>query len=163
MAKVTIHKFAVRATSVKKARALIAEVMRETEIEAKAIVSHGPYATGALAASIHGDGPHVSGVRIHGSVISDLPYAASVHDGAEIHAIFPKGMQGVYRFGRFTGRPKLRFFWRKRGRIVFLPQVPGSRAKIGRSHPGQRGKKFLSDPMRSAGRRHGMRVITYDI
>ena len=163
MAKVTIHKFAIRATSVKKAVRVLAEVMREVEIEAKSIVSRGPYATGELAASIHGDGPHVSGVRVRGSVGSDLPYAASVHDGAEIHAIFPKGMRGVYRFGRFAGRPKLRFFWRRRGRIVFLPQVPGSRAKIGRSHPGQRGKKFLSEPMRSAARRHGMRVITFDI
>jgi hypothetical protein len=163
MARVSIHKFAIRATSVRKARRVIAEVMREVETEAKLIVSHGPYSTGALAASIHGDGPHVSGVRISGSVGSDLPYAASVHDGAEIHPIFPKGMRGVYRFGRFAGRPQLRFFWRKRGRIVFMPQVPGSRAKIGRSHPGQRGKKFLTDPMKSAARRHGMRVVTFDL
>lgn len=163
MAKVTIHKFAIRATSVKKAVRLIAEVMRETEAEAKLIVSHGPYVSGALAASIHGDGPHVSGVRVRGSVGSDLPYAASVHDGAEIHAIFPKGMRGVYRFGRFAGRPKLRFFWRRRGRIVFMNQVPGSRAKIGRSHPGQKGKKFLSEPMRAAGRRRGMRIVTFDL
>lgn len=157
-----MNKFAIRATSIKKAVQVIAEVMRETEAEAKFIAGSGPYATGALAASIHGDGPHVSGLRIRGSVGSDLPYATSVHDGAEIHPIFPKGMEGVYRFGR-TGRPKLRFFWRRVGHVVYLPQVPGSRRKIGRSHPGQKGKKFLSEPMRRAGRRHGMRVITYDL
>lgn len=157
-----MHKFAIRAISMKKAVRLIAEVMRETEVEAKFIAGRGPYVTGALAASIQGDGPHVSGVRVRGSVGSDLPYATAVHDGAEIHPIFPKGMRGVYRFGRFAGRPQLRFFWRKRGRIVFMSQVPGSRAKIGVSHPGQKGKKYLSEPMRAAGRRHGMRVITYD-
>lgn len=163
MAKVTIHRVIVRATTLKEAVRLIGQVMLEVESDAKLITSHGPYTSGALSTSIHRDGPHVAGRKVHGSVGSNLPYAATVHDGAEIHAIFPKGMRGVYRFGRFTGRPKLKFFWRKRGQIVFLPQVPGSRAKIGRSHPGQQGKKYLSEPLRAAAHRHGMRVMTFDL
>lgn len=163
MARVRINTAQARVVSIEAGVRLVGRVLLEVESEAKLITSHGPYATGRLATSIRHEGPNVVGDRVLGRVGSDLPYAASVHGGAGVHPIFPKGARGVYRFGRFTGRPKLRFFWRKVGQMVFLPQVPGSRAKIGRSHPGQAGKHYLTEPLRDAARRHQMRVITTDI
>lgn len=163
MATVRLNRAQIRVTSIEAGVRFLGRVMLEVESDAKLIVGRGPYTTGRLARSIRSEGPRVAGSRVNGRVGSDLPYAATVHDGAEIHAIFPKGMQGVYRFGRRTGKPKLRFYWRKLGRIVYLPQVPGSRAKMGRSHPGQPGKKYLSEPLRDAARRHRMHVVTFDL
>lgn len=105
----------------------------------------GEYSKGALAASLYIRGPYLittgrASVHVEGSVGSVLPYAASVERGAEVHNIFPKGSGHFYRFGS-RRRPMLRFVWR--GRIVFTPHVPMSVTTIGRSHPGQRGKRYL--------------------
>lgn len=163
MATVRLNRAQIKVTSIKAGIAFLSRVMLEVESDAKLITASGPYTTGRLSRSIRTEGPHVVGDRVTGRVGSDLSYAATVHDGARIHPIFPKGMAGVYRFGARTGRPKLKFYWRKMGRIVYLPQVPGSRAKVGRSHPGQAGKQYLSEPLRDAARRHHMHVVTFDL
>jgi hypothetical protein len=161
MARVRINRVQVRVTGVEAGLKIVRQVMYEVSFSANLILLRGDYSSGRLAASIESDGPHVIGTRVTGSVGSHLPYAASVHDGAKVHWIFPKSSRAV-RFGSHR-RPQLKFYWRKAGRVVYLPHIPGSRSRIGRSHPGQPGKKFLTDPLREAARRHGMRVIIYDV
>jgi len=161
MATVRINHAVVRVQSNEIAVRLITQVLYEIQFEAKIMAAGGPYSTGHLAESINTRGPFVFGSSVRGSVGTDLPYAASVHDGAEIHPIFPRGYTGIYRFGS-RRRPQLRFFWRKAGHVVYLPQIPGSPSKLGISHPGiKSGKKYLTEPLRNAARRHRMRVLTF--
>jgi len=49
---------------------------------------------------------------------------------------------------------RLRFYWRKVGRVVSLPVV---------HHPGQRGKNYLLQAAQSVARRHNMLIIIRDI
>jgi hypothetical protein len=162
MARVIINHAHARAHSIEVGIRLVTQVMYEVEFEAKIMSAGGTYSTGNLSESIERVGPRVIGTKVQGYVGSSLPYAASVHDGAAIHPIFPKGSAHFYRFGRRTGRPQLRFYWRKAGRVVFMPQIPGAITTVGRSHPGiKRGKKYLSEPLVHAAARHQMRVIIY--
>jgi len=137
-------------------------VLQEMRAGAVAILSQGSYTTGELAASIELQGPKVYGTQVRGAVGSRLDKALVVHDGAKVHDIFPKGAAHVYRFGS-RRRPQLRFFWRRAGRVVFLPHIPGAAHKIGSSHPGMRGKKYLEIPLEVVGHRHGFKVTTRDI
>lgn len=162
MATVRMYRALLRAHSQEEGLRLVRQVMYEVSFAAHAMLLGGPYSTGNLAASIEQDGPHVAPGRVFGSVGSRLPYARSVHDGAKVHWIFPKASKGVVRFGS-KKRPQLRFFWRKRGKVVYLPHIPGSPSKIGRSHPGQPGKHYLTEPLRRSARIHGFRVVVYDI
>ena len=162
MATVTIFRIALTKKSRAFARDLVRRVLEETEFEAKLIASTGPYSTGALADSIESDGPTETLTGISGSVGSHLSYAKVAHNGAKIHVIFPKGAPHVYRFGS-RRKPQLHFFWRKVGKSVFMPHVPGSSGKVGISHPGMKGLHYLTDPMRRVARRHGFRVIIRDV
>lgn len=159
---VRINKVKVAVATREAGAKLVRQVLYEVEFAAKVATLGGPYSTGNLAASIHSIGPTFTPIGVTGRVGSNLKYALSVETGAKVHWIFPKGAAGRIRFGSHKA-PMLRFFWRKRGQIVFLPHVPGSRAKVGRSHPGQKGKGFLSEPLRRSARIHGMRVETLDI
>jgi len=162
MATVRIYRAVIRALSIQEAFDQVNQVMYEVAFGAHAMLLGGPYSVGNLAASIQRDGPHIGPGRVTGQVGSNLPYAASVHNGAKVHWIFPKGARGKVRFGD-RRRPQLKFFWRKAGRVVYMPHVPGSPTKIGLSHPGQPGKHYLSEPLRRSARLHGFRVIVYDI
>ena len=159
MARVTMYKAALQATSREEALRLVGNLMADVELAAKVIAGSGPYARGRLAASIGRDGPRISGNMIIGSVGSDLSYADTAHDGAPIHAIFPKAAPGVWRFGS-RRRPQLKFYWRKVGRVVYFPHIPASLNTLGRSHPGYKGKKYLSTPLQVFGRAQGFRVTT---
>lgn len=160
MAEVRLSRFAIRRKSRRVATEIVDRVLDEVLFEAFIIARSGQYATGRLAQSLHKVGPRPVGLRVEGSVRSDLNYAASVHNGAEIHQIFPRAAPHVYRFGS-RRRPQLKFFWRRVGRVVFLPHIPGARSRIGRSHPGiAHGKHFLTIPLRDAARRHNLRVVT---
>lgn len=160
--RVILYRAVMRAHSREVAMRLVRQVMYETEFGAKLITSGGPYSVGNLAASIHSEGPTVTGNLVNGTVGSSLPYAKSVHDGAKVHWIFPKASKGVIRFGS-RRRPQLRFFWRRAGRVVFMPHVPGSPGKIGHSHPGVKAKHYLTEPLRNSARRHGFRFIRFDL
>ena len=162
MASVRINRAVIRALSIKEAFDSVNQVMYEVAFAAHAQLLSGPYSVGNLAASITRDGPHIGPGRVNGSVGSKLPYAAAVHNGAKVHWIFPKAAPGVVRFSS-RRRPQLRFFWRKKGRIVYMPHIPGSPSKVGLSHPGQEGKHYLTEPLRRSARIHGFRVITYDV
>lgn len=162
MATVRINRAVIRALSIREAFEQVNQVMYEVEFGAHAMTLAGPYSVGNLAASIKRDGPHIGPGRVTGSVGSNLPYAASVHNGSKVHWIFPKAERGVIRFGS-RRRPQLKFFWRKKGKVVYFPHIPGSPTKIGRSHPGQPGKHYLTEPLRRSARLHGFRVITYDV
>lgn len=159
---VRIHRVTAFVRTRELAAKLVTQVMYEVAAGAFAKTIRGPYTTGNLALSIKREGPVHTPLGVSGRVGSDLPYARVAHDGAKVHWIFPKGSQGVVRFGS-RRRPMLRFFWRRAGRVVFLPHVPGSPSKVGRSHPGQPGKKYLTEPLRDAARRHGMRYTSVDI
>ena len=162
MARVILYRAVIRVDTLEVARRLVRQVLYETEFGAKIMTSGGPYSVGNLADSIHSDGPNVSASSVSGSVGSRLKYAASVHDGAKVHWIFPKAARDVLRFNS-RRRPQLKFYWRKVGRIVYLPHVPGSLDKIGHSHPGVKGKHYLTEPLRAAARRHGFRFIRIDL
>lgn len=156
MARVRINGFEARTITVRGAQRLCRRVMDEVYDEARRITLRGPYVTGELANSLYKDGPHVYGKIVTGEVGSTADYAHIVHDGAQVHDIFPKAAGHYYRFFD-RSRPQLRFFWRRIGRVIYLPHIPGAPSRIGRSHPGQKGKKFLSNPLQEAAVRNGMR------
>lgn len=162
MATVRIFKIALSKNAKKLAHQLVKAVLLETEVGAKVATLGGPYSTGALSNSIFKDGPHETLTGVRGSVGSRLPYALAVHRGVKIHEIFPKGAPGLYRFNS-RRKPQLHFFWRRVGKAVFLPHIPGSPSKIGRSHPGMKAQHYLTDPMQDAARRHRFRAIIYDV
>lgn len=162
MATVRINRAVIKVQTQAQAERLCRRVMNEVEFRAKVIAGHGPYTSGALALSITSDGPHFIPNGVRGRVGTDKRYARIVHDGAKIHWIFPKGARGAVRFGSRRA-PQLKFFWRKAGKVVFMPHVPGSPGKVGISHPGQEGKKFLTDPLLAVARRYRMRIIVQDI
>jgi len=139
-------------------------IMREVQREARILVAPGTgsYTTGALMKSIETEGPVRVGTIVTGFVGSRKSYAKIVESGAKIHDIFPKGAPHIYRFGR-AGAPQLKFFWRKAGEVVYMPQVPGAAHKVGISHPGVKGKGFLIKPLRLAARKYKMRLINYDL
>ena len=138
-------------------------ILQEIAAGARAIAGTGAYSTGELASSIELQGPLVVGTQIRGAVGSRLNYALAVHDGAKQHWIFPKGAQGVVRFGS-RKRPQLKFYWRREGRVAFFPHIPGGRGRVGLSHPGIRyGKRFLEIPMVAVARRHGLNIRTRDV
>lgn len=144
------------------ARRLARKLLREVEFEAK-VRARGPYSKGnRLAESIITQVVEVPN-GVTGRIGSPLRYASSVEGGARVHNIFPIGVN-FYRFGEmgFYARPQLKFFWRKAGRTVWAPQIPMSPARIGRSHPGQKGKHFLAHSIRDVARRHRMRVVTFE-
>lgn len=144
------------------AEAFMERVLQEMRAGAIAILAHGEYVTGEMAASIELQGPKVYGTQVRGAVGSRLDKALVVHDGAKVHDIFPKASSHTYRFGS-RRRPQLKFFWRRAGRIAYFPHIPGSPRTVGRSHPGMRGKKYLEIPLQVVGRRHGFKVTTRDI
>ena len=81
---------------------------------------------------------------------SDLPYAASVENGAAPHIIRPRAAAlggGVYRGGRY-----LHFYWEKVGHRVSFRKV---------NHPGQEGKHYLRNALLRVARRRNFRVIIY--
>ena len=169
MATVRIYRLAVTRNGQDFSKRLIRRVMLETEIGAKAILATGPYTSGNLARSVHGEGPVVRGPIVSGAVGSRLSYARIVHNGSGLlgpkhkaYVIFPKGAPHVYRFGSRKG-PQLKFFWRKVGRVVYMPHIPGSVGTVGISHPGQKGKFYLTEPMRASARRHRFRVFIQDV
>jgi hypothetical protein len=169
MATVRIYRLAVTHNGQEFSKSLIRRVMLETEVGAKAILAGGRYSHGNLARSVHGEGPVVRGPIVVGSVGSKLKYALIVHNGSGLHgpkhkpySIFPKGAPHVYRFGSHH-RPQLKFFWRKVGHTVYMPHIPGSAGKVGLSHPGQKGKHYLTEPMRASARRHRFRVFIQDV
>lgn len=137
MARVYISKTRSLFTSQRAAMRYVNGVITELELRAKAITAMGPYTTGRLSASIQKDGPYPVGRNVRGSVGTDLWYAPIVHEGADPHMIFPRGPW------------KLRFFWRKVGREVSFAYV---------THPGYRGKNFLTGPLKDIARRRRLRV-----
>lgn len=130
------------------------KITRYVHMHARAGAAGGRYSRSqALAASITAVGPIIVGSRVVSFIGSTLPYAASVERGARIHDIFPKGAPHVFRFGD-RHRPQLRFIWH--GRLVFTPHVPMSPTTVFRSHPGQKGKRFLRKALMEAAVRFNM-------
>lgn len=134
-------------------------VLREIETSAKILARGGPYSTGELSNSIEIDGPVIIGKRIHGSVGTDNEHAAVVERGARIHEIFPRSAPHIYRFGP-PQRPMLSFIWH--GRLVFFHQIPGGPGTVGRSHPGMRGKRYLTRALKGVAFRRRLRFVVYE-
>lgn len=157
-----IYRATLRVHTLRIAVPLVEQIMYEVDFGAQARVATGPYTTGNLASRMFRRGPFVTGKRVSGRVGNNAPYARIVHDGARVHAIFPKGTAGLWRFGD-RRRPQLKFFWRKAGGTVYMPHVPGSLNTVGRSHPGQKGKHFLTESLLDVAARRGLKVVVYDI
>jgi hypothetical protein len=119
---------------------LVTKVTREVAVLAR-LESRGPYSTGRTAASIV-DHVYMVGKTVRGDVSANTSYATIAHDGARPHIIRPRNPGG-----------RLRFYWRKVGHVVNFPYV---------SHPGMRGKHYLSGPMERVGRRNRFVVFTFD-
>lgn len=159
--RVRLHRAEIFVGSHEAASRLMRQLLYEVEFQAKIRARIGTYSVGNLSDSIEHEGPIQIKDGVTGRVGSRLPYAASAEAGAEIHAIFPKGVH-VYRFGSHR-RPQLRFYWRKLGRVVVVPQIPIAPHTIGHSHPGQKGKRYLEHSLRDVAHRHRMRVVTFDL
>lgn len=162
VAKVRINIPKAYAVAGRDAEVFMEQVLQEMRAAAVAIVSDGPYATGHIASTIELQGPRIYGTEVRGAIGSRAENALVVHNGAKVHDIFPKASSHVYRFGS-RRRPQLKFYWRRAGKIVWLPHIPGSASRLGRSHPGMKGKKYLSIPLVALGRRHGFKVTIRDI
>lgn len=162
MANVEVRVFEARLMlqTTRIAQRFLRQALLEVQKEAQARAATGPYARGRLAGSIYNTGATSIGWKTTGSIGSRKPYAASVESGAGVHDIFPRFGPHVYRFGR-AQKPALKFFWR--GRVVVANQIPMSPGTIGSSHPGQRGKGYLSKALIDVGLRRNMRVIIYDV
>lgn len=141
MARIVLHRIQVKRESDQVALRFTRKILREIQFQARLKLFSGPYTTGALARSIQVQGPFIEARRTSGSVGSDLDYAASVEKGARPHEILPRGV-------------RLKFYWRRVGRVVSLPFV---------DHPGQRGKGYLRRAAEEVGRRHNMIVLIYDV
>jgi hypothetical protein len=156
--RVTISYFRAHRESTEDTIIFIRKVLREIRLQARIAVSHGPYTTGRLAASIKDKGPFVDAERIHGSVGTDLSYSRVVERGSGLYGpthskytIRPRPSQGL---GDPRGRRFMKFYWRRVGRVVYLEKV---------RHPGQRGKHFLLNAARIAARRYNMLFISHEL
>lgn len=149
MARVRIYHSRARRETNEDAEKFIREVLRQIAFQAKLHVAFGPYTTGNLARSIRARGPFIRFGRVAGEVGSELNYAAAVEGGA--------GLYGP-RMSKYPIRPRnakrLRFYWRKVGRVVSLPIV---------HHPGQRGKNYLLRAAESVARRHNMIIVIHEL
>lgn len=116
------------------------KVIKDIKLDARFRAASGEYWTGKLAGSIEHKGPYVRGTKVVASIGSKLKYAASAEAGALAHPIYPRGDYNLH------------FYWRKKATWVSLPAV---------NHPGQRGKRYLRDPMKRAATKFGMRYIEY--
>lgn len=145
MARTRVYRVQLRAVSMDHAQRLITQLLYEIHFGAYVRTIAGPYTTGRLALSLKKVGPVVAGSRVSGRVGSDLPYAKMAHSGTLPHLIRPR---------RSNRSNRLRFFWRRVGRVVHFRAV---------NHPGQPGKRYLVEPLLETARRHGLRVTIYDI
>ena len=149
MARVRIYHSRARRETNEDAEKFIREVLRQIAFQAKLHVAFGPYTTGNLARSIRARGPFIRFGRVAGEVGSELNYASAVEGGS--------GLYGP-RASKYPIRPRnakrLRFYWRKVGRVVSLPIV---------HHPGQRGKNYLLRAAESVARRHNMIIVIHEL
>ena len=164
MARVVMYRLLLNQTSIEEAMRLTEQVLDGTVSAAKAITAPGtgPYTTGHLSSTIEKEGPFAAGRLVTGSVVARASYATIAHDGARIHDIFPKDAPHLWRFGS-RRRPQLKFFWRRAGRTVYAPHIPMSPNYLGRSHPGYKGKKYLSTPLRAMARIFGFKYIPTEL
>lgn len=160
MATTRVFDVRLQVQSVRIARKVANRVLKEMEATAKVNAAGGRYSTGRLSRSVYRTGPMVSGGTVRGTVGSRLSHARVAEVGARVHNIFPKGAPHVYRFGR-KRRPMLKFIWH--GHMVYMNQIPGGPGTVGRSHPGMRGKHWLSRAIVTVAVRNGFRVIVYEI
>lgn len=121
---------------------LIRVVVNETRLVARRKTSYGPYTTGRLSMSIYGTTRSMGRRGVVGRVGSDLSYALSVENGADIHPITHR-----------NPAKRLHFYWRKLGEWVYFYKV---------THPGQKGKHYLRDALIEVGLRRGFKVFIYD-
>lgn len=164
MARVVMYQLVLKETSIEEAHRLVNEVLDGTVLAAKAMTAPGtgPYTTGHLSSTIEKEGPHITGRLVTGAVNAKASYAQIAHDGARVHDIFPKDAPHLWRFGS-RRRPQLKFYWRRAGRTVYAPHIPMSPHYLGRSHPGYKGKKFLTTPLRTMARIFGFKYLTTEL
>lgn len=124
---------------------LVQKVVREVRDGAFRILIVGPYTHGHLAMGLRTKIEVVpNGVLATVGINSfEYPYALAVEEGAVPHLIFPH-----------PPRTRLRFYWRKVGRVVYPELV---------HHPGQKGKAYIRKPLAAAAARHGLRIILFRV
>lgn len=146
MARVDIFQPKADLYAQKLARKRVRELVRLVELGATHRLLHYtgntvmPPPTGAHARSVRGKVSTIDRWSIVGTVGSNLKTAMVVHQGAKPHIIRP---------GRT--RPGMKFYWKEKGRFVCI--------KTPVNHPGMLGKFYLTDPLKTQGRRLGFRVV----
>lgn len=124
----------------KKVKVLVRAITFEAKIRASTYTGNSvPEPDGGLARSIHSNVGRKGRWKVVGSVGSNHPKALLVHNGSPIHVIAPVRAGG------------LKFYWREKGRFVCI--------KSPVTHPGFKGKYYLTYPLRIRGHSQGFRTV----
>jgi hypothetical protein len=140
MPTIHVHPAQAYLTGLRFSRKAVEELIRAVALKARLRAASGAYSTGHLAATIT-DRVWVTGLKVHGSVGSGASYAKYADAGTRRHKILP------------VRATKLRFYWRRVGRVVYLQHV---------SHPGYKGKGWLTIPLRDEAIKKGWKVVTHN-
>jgi hypothetical protein len=137
MAKVRINNSQAELTAGRLSEKEVRAFLFEAGVKARLRAAQGDYSTGRLAASVRSE--VTKGFwRVNGRLGSDLPHARWADKGTDAHIILPHGDY------------PLRFFWRRTGRIEHFNKV---------THPGYRGKGWLTTSVRETAHRRNWRFI----
>lgn len=138
MARIVINQAVARATAMRFTEKEVRDFIFRVEHGARLRAMVGEYTTGAMASQIRSR-VWKTLLQVHGTVYSDAPYGRWADTGARPHVIRARNVE------------YMRFYWRKVGRVVYFKKV---------NHPGQKGKHWLTEPLRIQARLRGWRVIT---
>lgn len=140
MARLQFKPGAVRSFATTQARKDVRSVTAAINRRARSNAPGGPYSTGRLKASINWS-MRTSGWVVRGLSGSDLIYAYSVHEGQPARTIVPRRAR------------RLRFFWRRVGRVVSMARV---------SHPGTAPQPYMVQALLTVAPTYGYKVVIYD-
>lgn len=134
VAKWVPNRVNIRLTAQAKGLELVIPTAQRVRDVAKRIA---PRKTGELRRSIRMK-RKVTAAYVRATVGSNLPYAASQHDGAERHDIRARRVR------------LLKFYWEREARWFVGPKV---------DHPGVKGNEYLYRPLERIARRRGFIVV----
>ena len=137
--KVKLDAEAVRRVPIELVTPLVRKTAAQVERRGRGTVR---VLTGAVRSSIKTE-MKITRTRVVATVSATHRRAMLEHEGAKAHQIVPR-----------LGNRKLRFYWKKVGRVVYFSSV---------NHPGTKGSKFLTKPLLLIGERNGFRVTIHNL
>lgn len=139
MARLVLNEGEVRRAAEKPAHDLVKQVIGETQRAAQVMI---PKRSGRTARKFQSNVLTVSGRGVFGKLWNTSEVAWWLHEGTPIHP------EPIRKPGPMT------FFWEKVGHQVTFAHV---------LHPGIKPVRFLTDPLKVIGKRHGFRVETHTV